>query len=195
MKDFWNQRYGAEAYAYGKDGNAFLKEELAKLSPGKILLPADGEGRNACMAAKMGWDVTAFDYSQEGVEKALKLAYEMDVKINFTCCDYQDFSTKNKFDVVGLIYAHMPNRKSFHQLAIDHLKSGGKLILEGFNKKQLGKDSGGPQKLEMLYNEQELQEDFKDFEELRIWETQTHLTEGLYHVGNAEVIRVIGTKA
>ena len=38
--DRWNERYSNEAYAYGQDPNDFLKQELKKISPAKILFPA-----------------------------------------------------------------------------------------------------------------------------------------------------------
>lgn len=47
MKDFWNARYASKEYAYGKEPNVFFKQTLLKLKPGRILLPAEGEGRNA----------------------------------------------------------------------------------------------------------------------------------------------------
>jgi Tellurite resistance protein TehB len=74
MKDFWNTRYKEESYAYGIEPNAFFKENIDKLVPGKILLPAEGEGRNAVYAARKGWEVTAFDFSDEAKIKTLKLA-------------------------------------------------------------------------------------------------------------------------
>jgi len=58
-KKFWEERYSDEEYIYGKDPNVFFRTELGKLNPNSILLPADGEGRNAIFAAKTGWDVTA----------------------------------------------------------------------------------------------------------------------------------------
>ena len=44
------------------------------MSPGKILFVCEGEGRNAVYAAQKNWDVTAFDLSEEGKNKALNLA-------------------------------------------------------------------------------------------------------------------------
>lgn len=49
MKDFWNERYSREEFIYGKQPNEFFKEQLDKLKTGSILLPAEGEGRNALM--------------------------------------------------------------------------------------------------------------------------------------------------
>lgn len=53
MKEMWDKRYGNTEYAYGEEPNAFFKKTLDKLDlKGSILLPAEGEGRNAVYAAK-----------------------------------------------------------------------------------------------------------------------------------------------
>ena len=70
MQDFWNKRYKQKEYAYGEQPNRFFKEQIQNLSPGKALFPAEGEGRNAVYAAQLGWEVEAFDISEEGKNKA-----------------------------------------------------------------------------------------------------------------------------
>ena len=57
MKEFWDQRYSDSEYVYGKKPNQFFKEFVDENQPGKILLPAEGEGRNAVYAAKMNYEV------------------------------------------------------------------------------------------------------------------------------------------
>ena len=74
MKNFWDERYKAKTYVYGKEPNQYFAEKLRELEPGKILLPAEGEGRNAVFAARQGWEVSAFDSSSEGRKKAFLLA-------------------------------------------------------------------------------------------------------------------------
>ncbi|MDD2278789.1 MAG: SAM-dependent methyltransferase, partial [Bacteroidales bacterium] len=66
----WDKRYASPNYVYGTEPNNFLKQELSKLSAGKLLLPGEGEGRNALWAAKNNWEVTAADFSQMAKEKA-----------------------------------------------------------------------------------------------------------------------------
>ena len=83
MNDFWNDRYSSKEYVYGTGPNQFYKEQLEKLAPGKILFPAEGEGRNAVYTAKKGWSVTAFDPSSEGRKKALLLAKKNKVQIEY----------------------------------------------------------------------------------------------------------------
>lgn len=38
MDNSWNERYAMEEYNYGTAPNAFFKQELEKLSPGRILI-------------------------------------------------------------------------------------------------------------------------------------------------------------
>jgi len=194
MKDFWNQRYAENEYAYGKEGNVFLKEQLSALDAKMILLPADGQGRNACMAALMGFEVKAFDYSLSGKERAEKLATELGVNIDFECCAAEDFHSEHLFDVLGLVYAHLPNRQAFHQKMLSYVKPGGSIILEAFSKQQIGKTSGGPQTDAMLFSKEELEADFADCSSIEISETETVLNEGQYHEGLALVIRMVAVK-
>lgn len=194
MKDFWNQRYAESNFAYGKEGNVFLKAELPKIDAKSILLPADGQGRNACMAALMGFNVRAFDYSQAGKKRAEALAQELNVNINFECCAAENFTSDHQFDVIALIYAHLPDRASFHQNMLKFLKPGGTVILEAFSKQQLGKASGGPKVEHMLFSKEELAKDFSSCEQVNISETETVLTEGQYHEGHASVIRLVAKK-
>ncbi len=197
MQDFWNERYSAIEYAYGKEPNHFIKQELSKLPPGKILFPAEGEGRNAVYAAKLGWRVKAFDPSLEGRKKALQLARQHNVTIDYRLLSYHEMDFKpESFDCLVLVFAHMPaqHRCEIHRKLAELLKPGGKLLLEGFSKAQINRDSGGPRTLEMLFSKAELSEDFKHFSSLNIDESETWLDEGPYHRGTASVIRVLGTK-
>ena len=74
MKDFWDSRYKETAFVYGEMPNVFFAEELKKIEPGTIILPCEGEGRNAVFAAQLGWNVKAFDFSESGKQKAETLA-------------------------------------------------------------------------------------------------------------------------
>ena len=78
---FWNARFGAEPTVYGEGPNVFFAEQLLGLTPGRILLPGDGEGRNAVHAAEQGWSVRSFDASSVGVKKALDMAARRGVTI------------------------------------------------------------------------------------------------------------------
>lgn len=197
MKAFWNERYAAPEYAYGVQPNEYFKQELEKHAPGKLLMPAEGEGRNAVYAATLGWEVTAFDSSISGQTKALQLAEEKQVTIDYQVLDaFEVDFPEDSFDAIGLIYVHLPAdfRQTFHRRILSWLKPGGQLILEGFGKEQMHYQSGGPRNPDMLFSVEMLREDFASLKNLEITETLTELREGLYHVGEAAVIRVTGEK-
>lgn len=197
MNDFWNQRYAEPEYAYGISPNSFFAEELKQLSAGKILLPAEGEGRNAVFAAKQGWQVFAFDSSEAGKIKAMDLAIKEDVIINYEIAGFENYQPKNKlFDCIGLIFVHMPRetRMLFHKRIIEWLKPGGKLILQAFSKEQITENSGGPKSIDMLYSIEELQADFRGLAKLDIRYHDEILDEGKYHQGKAKLINLIAFK-
>lgn len=197
MKEFWNERYAKNEFIYGKEPNEFFREELENLPVGKIILPCDGEGRNAVFAAKLGWYVNAFDFSPSAKEKAKALAKQEGVNPKYEVADILEKEFKeNSADVVALIYVHFlaELRKIAHQKAIKWLKPGGKLILEAFNPRQIDNDSGGPKNIDMLYSEDILREDFKDLKIEKLEILQTNLSEGNFHKGKADVIRLIAIK-
>lgn len=197
MNNFWNERYSTVEYAYGTRPNEFYKKQLEKLNPGKILFPAEGEGRNAVYAAKQGWQVTAFDPSTEGKRKAELLALLNNVVIDYLISDYERISFPSEsFDCVVLIFAHMHpfKRLEYHKKMVSFLKPGGTLILEGFSKRQIDYKTGGPLDIGMLFSKEELENDFSEFAKIEIAETNTYLDEGPFHQGTAAVIRVLGKK-
>jgi hypothetical protein len=200
MKQFWEDRYGKEEFAYGEEPNQFLKEQLISLELGTILFPAEGEGRNAVFAAELGWNVSAFDLSSEGQRKANLLAQKKGVEIDYILDPISDLPyTANQFDAMALIYAHFPaNVKStFHKLLSSYVKPGGIVIFEAFSKNHLtlnNEKAGGPKDINMLFSVEEVQIDFSNFEVLYLKEEEVELSEGLFHNGISSVVRFVGRK-
>ena len=197
MSSFWNERYGARNYAYGKEPNVFFAEQIENLIAGKLILPCEGEGRNAVYAATKGWDVEAFDLSVAGKSKALQLAGKTKIDISYIIEDAVKVTyPTNNTDLVAFIYAHFPPeiRTIIHKKAISWLKPGGKIIIEAFNPLQLNNKSGGPKDLDMLYTTEMLLHDFNELETELIQNIQTDLREGKLHEGKADIIRYVGIK-
>lgn len=197
MNDFWNERYNAKEYIYGITPNKFVEQELKKLKPGKILFPAEGEGRNAVFAATLGWEVVAFDPSKEGRKKAEKLARNNGVEIDYRLVGYVDAEfNENEFDALVLVFAHMPaqKRSEYHRKLLSFVKPGGKIIFEGFSKNQIKKNTGGPRNLDMLFSIHELKSDFNLLKEIIVNEEEKTINEGNFHRGVVSVINIVGTK-
>ncbi len=197
MSNFWDERYAKEEYAYGKEPNAYFKLVIDKLPAGQLLVPGAGEGRDAVYAAKLGWDVLAFDQSAQGREKALRLAAEQNVTIQYDLMDVADFiTTPESFDAVALIYFHLPERlrTDFHNKITGCLRPDGAIILEAFNPKQLQNTSGGPKEASMLITSALLQDEFADLSIKNNEEIEVSLNEGQFHFGKADVVRFLATK-
>jgi hypothetical protein len=193
MKNFWNERYKQAAYSYGMAPNVFFAEQLQQIPKGSLLLPAEGEGRNAVYAAIKGWQVHAFDFSDEGRNKAMKLAEKYDVTIDYEVCDVENFEAKTKYEAIALVFAHFDQVTGsglFSKLEA-MLCHGGYLIMEVFSKNQLGKESGGPKSESLLYSKQEIKDLFPNLQFHLLEETKVVLDEGPYHQGEAAVIRAL----
>lgn len=198
----WNERFGNEEFAYGEEPNNYLKEQLEKLAPGHVLFPAEGEGRNAVFAARLGWTVSAFDISIEGEKKALKLAEANGVKIDYQLGELEILNYKpGEFDVIALIYAHFPAdiKSSYHKTLDRYLRNGGLIIFEAFSKKHVeyikkNEAVGGPKDIDMLFAIEEIKSDFLNYEIIELSEMEIELKEGLFHNGTGSVIRFLGRK-
>lgn len=196
--EFWDERFSSDDYIYGTEPNKFFKSQLDKISPkGKLILPGEGEGRNAVYAAKLGWQVDAFDQSINAQAEALKLAVQNKVNINYSIVNLEKIiPTKHYYNTAAVIFVHFSTeyRKVFHKKVIDSLKPGGQIILELFSKNQFGKSSGGPQDLAMLYSIDEIKNDFKEMRTILLKEESVLLDEGEKHRGEASVIQFVGEK-
>lgn len=198
----WNDRYRSEEFAYGEQPNNYLKEQLEKSTAGKILFPAEGEGRNAVFAATLGWTVSAFDISDEGKSKALRLAEKNKVTIDYQVGELEALNyDAGQFDVIALIYAHFPAdiKSVYHKTLDKYLRKGGFIIFEAFSKTHIdylakNEKVGGPKDIAMLFSIDELASDFSEYEIIELVEKEIELSEGMFHNGQGSVIRFVGRK-
>lgn len=202
MKHFWNERFGGEEYVYGMEPNQFFADQLVNgtleaREPGRMLLPMEGEGRNAVFAARHGWRVDAYDYSDSARHKAMRLAESAGVRISYEIMDMTNPGFRQKsYDAAGLIYAHLPrdDRIKFHKAVENALAPGGVIILEAFHTLQQHNTSGGPGNPDMLYSADVLRNDFAGMHFIMLDETKTSLQEGEGHRGKADVVRAVIAK-
>lgn len=195
--DDWNKRYRNEPYAYRRDANEFFKVFVDSHDTGMMLLPAEGAGNNAVYAAKKGWDVLAFDFSDAARKRAMKIAREAGVKIRYDISDLSQFRyTERSFDAVGLFFVQVPSplREAVHQAVISCLKPGGYLILEAFNKRQNLNALEGPDDTTHLFSMADLQVDFNELEILILEEFAQHDECGISRRGESETIRLLGRR-
>lgn len=197
MQKFWEQKFADEQYKYGKEPNDFFKQTLDSLPPGKVLLPGEGEGRNAVYAARRGWDVDAVDFTSNGKNKAIKLAREQNVHINYYVEDITECTPKKEhYDAVALIFLHLPQdaTRDLYRKLISSLKPGGMFFFQLYSKEQIDYQTGGPGNPEMLYSIGELEKYMEEMNNIVLNKHEQLIHEGDMHFGKASVIDYVGKK-
>lgn len=194
---FWNQKFEQQPEFYGRKPNVWFQQNLDGLKVGTLLLPGEGEGRNALYALSRGWNVVAVDQSEVARQHALSAAGSYAAKLDYQVVNLAEITLpENTYDAVGLIYIHLPpkERINFHQQVIRALKPGGTLILEGFEPRQLPMTSGGPKDETMLYTIEQISKEFNGLTIRHLDYAQPVLDEGPGHRGPAFVLRLLAQK-
>lgn len=133
----------------------------------RVLDVGCGEGRNSVFMAKLGNMVDAFDISENGIEKAKKIAGQMDVQINYFCCDLEKFVFEKEYDVIlshGVL--HLPYkdvRDKFIMRMQENTKIGGYNVIGIFTNRLPATPDNAPY-THSLFNVGELLEKYKDWE-------------------------------
>jgi SAM-dependent methyltransferase len=197
-QDMWNQRFSTPDYVFGEAPNAFLVSQASRLGQGVALAVADGEGRNGVWLAEQGFSVDAFDFSAPAIEKAKALAAKKQVSLNLSCTDWQSFNWKSDhYDlVVGIFFQFatpLERDELFEKIKLS-LKPGGVLLIQGYGKDQLQHRTGGPGKLEHLYDEELLRQAFSGFEVQVCHTYETTLQEGAGHSGTSALVGFVAQK-
>ncbi|MGB1416819.1 MAG: class I SAM-dependent methyltransferase [Synechococcus sp.] len=194
---FWDQRFADDGYAYGQAPDRFLVSRVCQLTPGRALCLAEGGGRNAVYLAKQGFQVTAQDFSPQGLRLAQDLAKRRGVELTCVQMDLAEFvPPAASVDLVVAIWMHLPPtlRNTVHRRASIALKPGGDLILVAFTPRQLLHQTGGPSMASWLVEPAQLRQDFADLDCLVLEEVTTLLEDGPAHQGRSAVVRLHARK-
>lgn len=201
MPESFDNRYREPDYHYGTEPNAFLVSQRARFKPGmKALMPGDGEGRNGVWLAEQGLEVTTFDPSEFGVEKAERLAASRGVSIDARRAGVETWDWEpEQFDVVGLFFIHLPValRGPAHANALKTLRPGGIVILETFSPHQIecrkNGAAGGPKEVDRLFTCEMLRVDFPGVLFHLLEETEADF-KGYAHYGRCGVVRMVAER-
>ncbi len=114
--------YEGEDYYWGLEPAGFCDELIALCPPGadkKVLDIGCGEGKDAVYMASKGYSVTAFDVTENGIRKTLRLAKDKNVPIHAYVDDINTFEIHEQFDIIystGTIqYLFKENKKAFFE--------------------------------------------------------------------------------
>jgi 2-polyprenyl-3-methyl-5-hydroxy-6-metoxy-1,4-benzoquinol methylase len=92
-----------------------------------------GQGRNALLLARRGYDTTGIDRSEVGVRAARRMAAARGLRISAVLADTEKYDFgRNRWDVIVLLYYPQP------MILIDRLKAavrpGGHIVVERFSR-------------------------------------------------------------
>ena len=96
--------YEGDGYYWGTEPARFCDELIALCPPSKdkkVLDIGCGEGKDAVYMATKGYTVTAFDLTENGIRKTLRLAEERGTTINAYVDDINTFETDEQFDIIN----------------------------------------------------------------------------------------------
>ena len=99
----YDGRYNTEEYYWGLTPNSICYDVMKLLPPVQSYSVLDigcGEGKDAVFFAKCGYDVTAFDSSEQGIEKAKKLARQNKTDVRFFKANLFDYRPDSEYDII-----------------------------------------------------------------------------------------------
>jgi cyclopropane fatty-acyl-phospholipid synthase-like methyltransferase len=198
--DFWNKRFDTADYIFGKAPNEYLEAQAKHhLKKGdSILCVADGEGRNSVWLAKQGMRVDAFDLSEIALSKAIALATDEAVQVQFSlACSDTWVWQPNQYDAVVGIFIQFANpvmRARLFAQMISTLRPGGILIIQGYTPKQLKFKTGGPSILEHLYTDDMIRNLIGNLEIIDLCVYEKALSEGPKHTGMSALLGLVARK-
>ncbi|MBC8366066.1 class I SAM-dependent methyltransferase [bacterium] len=197
-KNMWDERFKDEGFVYGTKPNGFLESVAGKFKPGgRLLSLGAGEGRNEVWLAERGFQVTAVDSSQVGLDKLQRLAAERGVQVETIFANALDYIPQaGAYDAAILIFLHVGSqlRPKLHDSLWSALRPGGFLAMEQFRREQIERESGGPRNIDMLYHSEEIPRDFPHADILIHQVLERDLDEGALHLGAACLLQVLARK-
>lgn len=101
--EYDNVYSGESGYYWGVNPSPMCLKVISLIPPDKRLKVLDigcGEGKNAVFFARCGYDVSAFDISDAGIEKVKRLADNARVHVNVFKADIWDYRLDCKYDIL-----------------------------------------------------------------------------------------------
>ena len=134
--------YEGDEYYWGLEPGDFLFELINLCPPAenkKVLDIGCGEGKDAVFMAEKGYDVTAFDLTENGIRKTISLAHKRGVKVNAYVDDINTFETDEQFDIIfstGTVqYIFDENKEAFFKKLEKITKPNGIVFINVFVEK------------------------------------------------------------
>ncbi|MHB8959604.1 MAG: class I SAM-dependent methyltransferase [Candidatus Limnocylindrales bacterium] len=153
-QELWDERHAAREPIESVEADPSLVALATPMAPGRALDLAAGDGRNAIWLAARGWDVAAVDFSGVALQRAAAAADRAGVKVDWVHEDLLEWRPEPRSaDLVILMFLHLPpeERRLVLAGAADAVTPGGRLLIVGHDRSNLGRGVPGPQDPALLY--------------------------------------------
>ncbi|HET7328494.1 MAG TPA: methyltransferase domain-containing protein [Nocardioidaceae bacterium] len=152
--DHWDQRYADTDRLWSAEPNPTVAEVVEPMRPGRAVDLGAGEGRHAAWLARLGWQVTAVDFSGVGIERGRGNAPDLD--IDWVVADVRAWApgAGGSFDLALVAYLHLAD--DVLGRVTGWLAPGGALVVVGHALRNLTDGVGGPQDARLLHTEEQL---------------------------------------
>jgi len=139
---FYETQYKKEGYIWGINPNRNCLKVMELLPPVvalKLLDVGCGEGKDAVFFARCGYEVTAFDISEAGLEKTKRLADKARVPIKTFRANILDYRLSEEYDIIfssGVLHYLKPElRSEIMENYKSYVKTGGIVAMNVFVEK------------------------------------------------------------
>jgi len=176
--------YASSAPQFNTEPSAFLARAIEGLPPGKALDVAMGQGRNAILLARKGWEVTGYDVSPGGLAAAAAGAAKAGVRIDAVRKSHEEFDFGvARWDLIAMIFPGVSmDDEGFLKRVRASLKPGGVLIVEQFNAPPIEGAKGPPNAL------------FKTFQDFRVLHYEDAVDTSDWGKTKARIGRIVAVK-
>ncbi len=157
-RQLWDERHAAREPIESREPDPALADVASSMPPGRALDLAAGDGRHAIWLASRGWQATGVDFSGVAVERAREAAARAGVVVAWVHADLLEWAPEpGSADLVAIMFLHLPpvERRAVVAKAVDALAPGGRLLLVGHDRVNLGRDVPGPRDPAYLWDPDE----------------------------------------
>ncbi len=136
-RSYYEDVYNNDEYFWGVQPSAMCLKVLELMPPTKPLSLLDigcGEGKDSVFFARCGYQVSAFDISDAGIQKTKRLAEEANVYVDAFKANILDFRLERKYDILfsnGVLHHVNPElREEIFANYKEFTKDGGINVLQ-----------------------------------------------------------------
>ncbi len=146
IRERWNRSLvDNDNYSFNKQPNMLLTTTVAAVTPGKALVVAMGQGRNALALAREGWEVTGFDLADKAVAYAVAEAKKEGLELNTKIESFETFDYGTaQWDLITWLYGGCLGIDDIAGTLKKALKPGGLFVFEFFHR-EAGIGMGRPE--------------------------------------------------